>query len=162
MRLIVKGMTLRLGGLERMLRDFKGLGLPRGLDLLWAKDYERFIRKRFLRLSRARGGGEWPPHKHKRKGNPQLLMDTGTLEKSLGIGAPGNLYKRIRSGVKFGIIGAGSHPSGLSIRKLALIHHQGCKARHIPKRTIIVKPDRATLKVMRNDLKRILKTFGVK
>lgn len=156
---------LVLTGLEKLVADFQGNGLPQNGHVLVAKKYESFIKRRFKRYSR--GSGNWKPHspatirqrkkgkgKMKGKGKPELLKDTGTVFKGLTIGAPGNLMEPIKGGVRFGITGRGRHPSGMRVSELALIHDQGLG--RVPQRKIIVKPDEATERQLVATIKRVV------
>jgi hypothetical protein len=164
-------------GLQYVIREFdRRTGLPEGLDILLAKIYESYIKRRFLKKSR--GGGGWRDladstkrarlRKGKglartskvpgrivarnkkgqfRKSNVEILRDTGTLFKALSVGAPGNLTKKIKGGVRFGIIGRGRHPEFEgTISELGLIHHKGLGK--VPARPIIENPDDRTLRLM--------------
>lgn len=90
-----------------------------------------------------------------------ILIDKGVLRKGLQLGFPGNVRQpfvgRGVVGVRYGIMG-GAHPSGgMSIGRLAAIHQRG--TRTIPPRKIIVKPDDQTVRAMRGDLARAIRTI---
>lgn len=137
----------------------------------WGTIYRAAMKKRFLRLSRGNGGGEWPPlaestirqrrhgkrgrykrgrgamRRAKRSGGGQvsILWDTGTLVSTLDpvFHGRGQIQKVIRGGLKVGIGGPEVHPSGrLTIGKIAQYHQQGLG--RLPQRKILVPPDRQT------------------
>lgn len=128
----------------------------------WAKRYERFVRRRWIK----QGDGTWAPlapstirgRRGSRKG-AKILRDTGTLINASQIGAVGNVAKEARGAtVEFGFGGGKHSDSGLTIGELAEIHHEGTST--IPARPILVEPDSDTLRGMRNDLKRALRRVG--
>ncbi len=142
----------------------------------WAARYLGFARRRFVKNSR--GGGNWPGlkpatvrgrrsgrtkttsvKKRKTGGAVAILRNTGTLLGALEVGSGGN-FKRLRNGVRVGFLShskaktrtsTGIKPSSLSIAKLAAIHNFG--KGHMPKRQIIVDPDRQTVNGMIRDKK---------
>ena len=87
-----------------------------------------------------------------------ILKDTGILFNSLTIGAFGNRLTPIAGGIQYGFTNA-SHGSkrgkSISVGRLATIHHRGLGRN--PVRTILVRPDDATLGRMRNDASRAIR-----
>jgi hypothetical protein len=102
-----------------------------------------------------------------------ILQDTGTLFRSLNIGSPGNVNRRVSSGIEFGIGGPakgqrrvqltfqhkgkrkrtrGLATGSPSIGQIASYHHFGMGRN--PVRRVIDLPDAATLTVMRGQLGR--------
>lgn len=136
---------------------------------LWAKRYETFTKRRYNKSSR--GGGNWKKlakstrerrrkARRGRRGDRSfaILKDTGTLFKSLTIGAPGNLKKRIKHGIRYGFSKV-KHPGAkkITIQRLAAAHDEGDG---VPKRQILVEPDSGTRRRMKDDLKRTLQRIG--
>jgi hypothetical protein len=168
-------VRLNLSPLKRFTRS---LQRTRSSDLdamykRWAARYLGFAQRRFARQSR--GGGEWPRlaqstvQKRRRGGrsrggsnqvatNPRatggrvaILRDTGTLYGALDIGARSNT-RRINNGIRVGFMGQQPHGnSRITIAHLAAIHQFG--RGRVPKRPIIVEPDRPTIEGMRRDLR---------
>ena len=84
-------------------------------------------------------------------GSVKILSDTGTLLTALTPGAPGNLFRYIKNGVRVGFGGPAKHPDGkATIRDIAVFHDQG-KGR-VPRRQILHKPDNKLVQVMLKDL----------
>jgi hypothetical protein len=148
----------------------------------WGARYLAFARRRFTEQSR--GGGEWPDlapaTKKARRGGGRrktrskrartkttsrgtgrkfaILKDTGTLFNALTIGAPGNLFRRVNGGIRVGFGGPATHPDGdATIRDIAVFHDQGDG---VPKRQIIVPPDRPTQIGMQGDTQRAVQRLG--
>lgn len=134
----------------------------------WGARYLAEQRRRYNKNSR--GGGDWPPlaestkrrRKKARRGygrrprQHSILRDTGTLFRALTIGAAGNLFKRIRSGVRVGFGGPKRHPNGdVTIADLAEIHDRG-KGR-VPQRYLLYPPSQRLQAAMRRDTKRALR-----
>ena len=149
----------------------------------WGARYLTFARQRFVRYSR--GGGDWKPlapstlkqrrgAKRRRtrsrrahtktttRGSARrvaILRDTSTLLNALTIGAPGNLYKLIRKGIRVGFGGPSRHPKGkMTIRDIAVAHDEG--QGRLPKRQILVEPDQRTVTGMLSDLRRGVQRLG--
>ncbi len=151
-------LKLDLTPLKWLAKRYKGQGLPGGLDEQWGKIYERFVRRRFTRA----GDGTWRPlapatiasrRKGKGSGAAQILRDTGILFKALTIRAPGNLFEKIKQGVRYGFGGASRHPGGkTTIADIGRFHDTGDG---VPKRQIIVDPDKGTLRLMLRATKRV-------
>jgi len=157
-KLLDAGLTGQSGPIDDMFKQ-------------WGKLYLVFTRRRFVR--KARGGGGWAPlaastiasrrgGKRRRtrssrarnrtttRGSatkPMTLRDTGVLLNSLTVGQRGNLFRRMRYGIRVGFAGGVSHEGGISIQELATIHDEGVG--DMPKREILVVPDSTTLKSMR-------------
>lgn len=87
-----------------------------------------------------------------------ILVDTRQMRKGLELGFPGNVRAKFaasgRFGVRYGIQG-GNHKGGMTIGRLASIHHNG-NAR-LPARKIVVRPDAATVSRMTNDLRNAIR-----
>lgn len=157
-----------LADTKRMLQEWKAGGTSGPVGVvrkLWTKQYEVFVRRRFNVYSR--GGGDWPPLQPKtirarrrgptskrgaskrrlltsgggRSSGVSILKDTGILFNALSIGAVGNAARGIPSGIAFGFASA-SHKGGASIATIARAHDSG--AGHLPRRRILVKPDKPT------------------
>jgi len=114
----------------------------------WVKIYSADMERRFVKNTR--GGGSWPPIKKttaSRKGNSNILQDTGKLRKGLQLGAQGNLVRFLAKelAVFYGY-SKSKHSKNLSFQKLASIHQNG--EGHNPKREIFVKPSREALQAM--------------
>lgn len=124
----------------------------------WGRIYRQAMGMRFNRL--ARGGNDkeaWAPLKEstikrRRKGkgkkrNVSILIDSGTLWSTLEptFCVDGQLQLIEDRSITVGISG-GAHPGGMTIGKLAGIHHFGTK--RIPARPILVEPDERTKKQM--------------
>ncbi len=124
--------------------------------------YLSFIRKRFVIYSH--GGGNWAPLKHKRqrgaKSSAAVLRDTGILFNALSLGMPGNLFKKIRHGVRVGFDKGVQHgdDSSFTIYKIARAHDEGWGK--LPKRQILVVPDRATASKMRRTIQKQISRLG--
>lgn len=107
-----------------------------------------------------------------------VLRDTGTLMGGLDIGKPGNVYRRVRGGVEFGIEGGPKAQKHITVKKVtrtkkgktkvgktavrglassgkvtigqvAAFHQFGGK--NLPKRVIVAPPDQATLDALARD-----------
>lgn len=143
-----------------------------------AARYLAFIRRRFVKFSR--GGGDWKDlarstklarrHKFKKKGRRRskhligktlelgrfaILRDTSTMFNALSLGSPGNLYKKIRHGIRVGFGGPARHVGGkATIADIAGFHNKG-KGK-LPKRRIIVEPDASLHEKIKRDLHRAL------
>ncbi|MCH7813907.1 MAG: hypothetical protein IID40_07790 [Planctomycetes bacterium] len=150
-----------LGPLKKLARQLSSSKLPAPLPRRWGARYSAFVRRRFTR----QGDGSWrklsPATIKARRGKgkgAKILRDTGTLLAALTIGAPGNLFKLIRGGIRFGFSGM-RHPKGkASIRDIAVFHETG--AGNLPKRPILVPPDDRTLRGMQNDVKEVVQKLG--
>lgn len=132
----------------------------------WRLRYLNFVRVRFLKYSR--GGGDWRPlapatiaarRRGRKRGVPirvnaartggsaAILRDTGTMFRALDIGDQSNA-KPITHGVRVGFIGRQraatiNGKNVLTVAELASYHQNG--GGRLPKRPMIVDPDRATL-----------------
>lgn len=147
----------------------------------WGVRYLEFTRRRYFRLARSGGGGEWPPlspvtiarRRQGRAGSSRLrdpstgkmvegvgtaaiLIDTASLIAALNIGAPGSLFKETAAGtlrVGFAPVQHTGDESGpITFAEIARIHQFG--SGRIPARPILVAPDVATLAGMASDAKR--------
>lgn len=156
-KLLDKGLRQRSGPMHDMLKQ-------------WGLRYLTFARRRYVRYSR--GGGDWPDLKastkrSRRKGRKgrkgsrrfAILRDLGVLLNALTITMPGNLYLRRKNGIRVGFGGASRHPGGKkTIRDIAVAHDQG--QGRLPKRQIIVDPNRQTMAGMKADLQRAVSKIG--
>lgn len=118
--------------------------------------YRSFAKERYSRLSR--GGGEWKSlsqrTKNARRGGKKkgatfaILIDTGLLFNVLNpVLAPGAIQETRGSAVRLGFGGPSAYPDGkATIADIASFHQFG--AGKLPKREIIVEPDRVTLELM--------------
>ena len=146
-RINTKHMKLDLTPLKWLAKRWNRKLLPPAVAKGWLKAYQRFVRRRWLR----RGNGSWKPLEdstiaRRRKGSNRPLLDTGILIGALNVGAPGNLYRQIKHGIRFGFGGASRHPGGeATIADIAKFHDAGDG---VPQREIIVEPDNATYRVM--------------
>lgn len=145
--------------------------------------YLTFTRRRFIRMSRggwkplaestvkARRGGRRRTTRSPRAGtktttrgsakNVSILRDTGILLNALTIGAPGNLFRGIRGGVRVGFGGPAKHPGGkATIRDIAVAHDEG--RGNLPKREILAKPDAKTDSQMEGRVKVAIQALGKK
>jgi len=140
--------------------------------------YLAMVRRRFVKLSRggsaSTGQRTWPPLRastiRRRRGARRtalgrrrvaILRDTGTLFNALGEGSPGNVMRRMKTGIRVGIGGPAGHGSGsgLTIGELAVIHDQG-RGRN-PKREIIPAEFNAqTANGIRRDFKSMIGELG--
>lgn len=110
-------------------------------------------KRRKARLKKIAGlsGAAKAAHDKKRKrqdaGDPNvaILRDTGVLFAALDSGrAPGAVEEDIPGGIRVGYGGGGRHPGGqATIADIAGFHQAG--GRRLPRRMIIVPPDRSTL-----------------
>ena len=145
-----------LRGLKGLVKAWRKSQLPRPLPRLWGKRYSAFARRRFA----AGGDGTWKPlepstlaGRRKAGKGARILRDTGVVFQALEIGAPGNLLKNIPHGVRFGFGGPARHPDGkASIADIGRFHDAGDG---VPQRKIIVEPNRATVRGMLSDVKRV-------
>ena len=135
---------------------------PDNLLVTFGRRYLAFLRDRF-RVNRA-GGGDWAPLKpetiRRTKGRRLgILYVTGAVFNALRQGQPGNLFKRIQYGVRVGFGGPAKHPdSDATIAQIAIWHDEG--TRHVPQRQLIVPPDAALQKLMRDDAKRMVEKLA--
>ncbi len=129
---LVRRLRGRSGAIDKMLKQ-------------WGIVYLAAMRRRFRNFSR--GGGNWPPLAEAtiiRKGSSSILIDVGALFAALSPGAPGNTFKRTRSGILVGMVSGGNHPNaGISLAELADIHHTG-KGNN-PERPIIESPNQQVI-----------------
>ena len=148
--------------LLRLLKQGGDGGPVKDMLTQWGHRYLRFARRRYLRLARSRGGGEWPDfaastrRKRGSMAKATLMIDTGTLVGALAVGGPGNLLDVMREGVRVGFSGSRRHPKGkASIADIAHFHPVG--AGNLPKREILVEPDSLTTRGMHNDATRAVR-----
>ena len=162
------GVKLDMTGLRRFSQRLHGqlnLSKPGPVtDMVkqWGARYLTFIRRRYVRYSR--GGGDWKPLapstvRKRRGGRAMVLVDLGILLGALTIGQPGNLFKRIRGGIRVGFGGPSRHPKGgVSIADIAKFHDQGMG--NNPKREIIAEPSAQVVKAMQGDMTRAITRLG--
>ena len=125
----------------------------------WGIIYRSAMQERFAKFST--GGGNWrklKPSTIRRRRQAvrntkfgrtaSILRDTGTLLAALNpVLSPGSLEKLTEFGILVGFGGASRHPGGgRTIKEIAEIHQSGLG--RVPKREIIVKPDKTTVSVM--------------
>lgn len=147
-----------LRGLQAVRRRIKAGQAVDEMYLTWGRRYLAFLREKF-RQNRS-GGGDWPPLApstlKKKTPAPRLgiLHVLGLIFNALRPGQPGNVLRRVRTGIAAGIEGGPKHPgSGLTIGQLARIHNDGTE--HIPARTIFYPPDATLTKQMQDDARRM-------
>lgn len=133
--------------LLRLLRELKGKrGAINTMLKKWGIVYLAEQRRRYRQFSR--GQGDWEPLSEEyaeRKGSDIILILTSALFNAFAPGAPGNVFKRSRTGIVVGIVGEGNHPSGdFTIAALAQAHHEGIG--NLPERPIIAPPTRKTVR----------------
>jgi hypothetical protein len=122
-----------------------------------AQQYRSFLFARFDRFSR--GGGNWRNTKRRKAGKTKFILRmTHTLFKSLSPvwrNLPGQ-YQRINGDkIEVGIKG-GKHPRAkITVGRLAAIHNNGEGI--MPKRQIMVRPDKPTTDKMVKSLDKALK-----
>ncbi len=169
-------VVAKIGPWKRIVGDLKqGRGaFWVNIRKLWSIRYSAFLRRRFQKLSTSGGGSEWadlsastkqsrrgPRKGHSGSRSFSVLTDTGLLKKALSVGASGNVNKKLKHGIRFGIGGPGTHKEGkLTIGQLAVIHQKGNIAGGLPARPIVVLPDSKTKRALRNDMYRALKAAG--
>lgn len=125
----------------------------------WGVIYRASMQERFVKFSM--GGGNWRRlrpatirRRRQRIANTRfgrtasILRDTGTLFAALNpVLSPGSKEEMTKFGILVGFGGAARHPGGRrTIKEIAEIHQSGLG--RVPKREIIVKPDKATTDVM--------------
>lgn len=129
----------------------------------WGIRYLAWTKRLFAKNSS--GAGDWPRLKRKRRRGSttaaKILRDTGTLFKALTVGNAGNLFKRLRNGVRVGFGGPSRHPSGkATIADIAKFHQTG--EGPLPKRKILHQPDGNLARLMLMDLARAYGKLGRK
>lgn len=151
----------------------------------WGVRYLTFVERRFVEQSG--GGGDWPALKpatirsrrtgagvrtaktgrkkdgqtKKPAGDAKILRDTGVLLNALSIGAPGNLYKSEKIGIRVGFDKSQKRPDGgVSIGNLAEWHNLG--AGNLPARPILVEPNKQTTDGMLRDAEKAVKILIAK
>ncbi len=133
--------------LLRLIRQLNGKrGAINTMLKQWGIVYLAEQRRRFRDFSRGRG--DWQPLSEdyaEQKGSDIILILTSALFNALAPGAPGNVFRRTRSGIIVGAVGEGNHPSGdFTIAALAQVHHEG--EGNLPSRPIIAPPTRKTIR----------------
>jgi hypothetical protein len=123
----------------------------------WARIYRAFVLARFDKFSV--GGGDWKklsPGTIAGKKSSAILVDTRLMR--LGLGSGIGIVKRYGKSVlhvTMGFTNRSKHPgTDLTIADLASIHHLG---RGVPKRSILVGPDKATAQKMGQVIVDVLK-----
>ena len=117
---------------------------------MWRKRYNDFTYKRYLRFSA--GGGTWPvlkkkTIKQKRKGKAKILIRFKTLISNL----KGTTSVRQKNwSISAGFTSNKEHYSGMTMDKLAAIHHFGLG--RVPVRTILVRPPKEVVDKMKSDV----------
>lgn len=161
-----------LKGLQRMLAtEARGVGSTplRKVYRQWAARYRSFVLRRFVKASR--GDGTWPPLKpgtiaRRRKGKgvgmiAAILIDTGTLRTALDVQfkkKPGQFQRDIPGGIIVGFGGPARHGKGSATIAEIAAYHQAGKGK-LPKRELLVKPNRETVNRMKQDMLRAIKRF---
>ena len=167
----IRGLTKFVKGIKAG-SQIAGSGPVDDMLKAWGARYVTFVRRRFVKFSR--GGGDWKPlaasTKKARRGSKRrktrssraktktttrgsgkkfaILKDTGVLLRALSIGAPGNLFKRVKGGIQVGFGGSAKHPGEKAkIADIAAYHNVGGK--NLPKRQILAKPDAKTIAAMK-------------
>lgn len=173
---MAKDVKVNLAVLKRVAAE-----IPNRVFRVWAMMYRSFIQLRYDRFSK--GGGNWKPLSkatlaaRRRKGTrrrkkfkagastslsmrPAILRDTGVMFNALSPEfrrRPGQLQKQLPSAILVGYGGPHRHPGGkATIADIASFHQTG--EGRLPKREIIVDPDRETLDDM---AKVVLKEKGL-
>lgn len=121
--------------------------------------YLGYTRRRFVKMSRS----GWAPLKQKRRrgalSKALVLRDTGILLNALTVNQPGNLLKKIDSGVRVGFGGPARHSGGrATIGKIAFYHDTG--AGNLPKRQILAEPDAKTYTTMKRIIQKAVNKLG--
>lgn len=178
-----ENVRFNLRGIEHIRRQVgrkigQGASGPIGAMLKqWGVRYLRFTRARYLRESG--GGGSWDDlaesTKKQRRGKKsrrtkskrartktttrgtgtkfKILQDTRVLYKGLAVGGRGNLLKVSGTYVRAGFAKGRRHGKGkATIRDIAMFHQEG--KGDLPKREILVMPDRKTIAGMNQDARR--------
>ena len=165
-RINTKPLEALVKGLSAGLRSH--VGPVEAMFRQWDLRYLAFARREFKKNSR--GGGRWAPlaeatmkaRRGARKGYKgrrrfSILYDTGLLFKALNFGAPGNLYQKIKNGIRVGFGGPARHGKDkVTIADIARYHNQGSPKRRLPKRQIIVEPSVSVVRAMGEDAKMMM------
>ena len=161
---MVTGVTIDMAGINDLARQVRtvstgvaGDNAFRRMLRQWGVRYLEFVRRRYLRLARSGGGGEWPPLSphtiaRRRKGrgsatrrdpttgrvsttggaSAAVLIDTGSLVAALNVGAPGNVFADVPGGIVVGF-GPATHPheagKAASFATIAAFHNRGGQSR---------------------------------
>lgn len=162
-------IKLKLEGLDRLRKAVIGNpALMQRIVNAWSTVYRSFTRSRFHKLSR--GGGDWPAlssatlaGRRKGGGGAAILRDTGAmfaaLNPQLGSGGMMRTTPIQPLGFKADLSSATTYKDGATLSDVASYHHYG--EGRLPKREILVEPDREAIESMANHGKRILtKGFG--
>lgn len=142
---------------------FKSNGPIRQALRAWAGIYGSWLRTRYRRLSRSKGGGAWPALAKstiKKKGHSLILIETGLMLKELSVDFERKPAKRkdIALGVKvLTFEGSPSYDNGKSVSDVAGYHQKG--AGHLPKREIVVDPPPHILRKMAKRLEKAIKSL---
>lgn len=159
----VKVNTIDTSPLREYARQIAaGVGPIDDMFKKWGVRYLSFTRRRFIRLSR---GGEWArlaestrKSKPKRPTGSPVLVVGGQLRDSLGVGHPGNHFRRIPKAIEVGFAERTFAGSKTTIRDIAVFHDEG--KGNLPKREILVEPDAATIKGWEKDVKTAAEALG--
>jgi hypothetical protein len=149
-------VKLDLRGLQQARQRIRNGQAVEEMYQTWGRRDLAFLREQFRR--NRGGGGDWPPLKPETlKRTPVrlgILHVTGAIFNALRPGQPGNVLRRVRTGIAAGIEGGPKHPgTDLTIGELARIHDQGTE--HIPARRIFYPPDAALKKQFQDDARRM-------
>jgi hypothetical protein len=168
-------IAVKVEGLKRyeesIRQDMAGTGngpLRQAMDK-WPEIFMDYTQTRFMLFSM--GGGNWPPLAAatvRKKKHSTILIDSGVLRDSLNPAHKSHrTVKRIPGGVKITQTGgyrrhpgtkSNSRPGGISIGRLAEIHHGGDG--HVPPRPIFADPDPATMQKIQRTIEDALKQLG--
>lgn len=141
-------LTIRTASLQRLEKELldmlsnRSASTQRRVFKAWHTLYRNFLQDRFAKFSRGRGN--WPPHSQRtidQYGPHPLLRLTGELYKALA-----GSYGVIPGGIRV-MMPRRKHNSGLSLNRIAEIHHFGLGV--VPKREIWALPTETTKKRMR-------------
>ena len=156
-------VKVAIDGLQRIRKAIlNNAPLAREISQAWEIVYRSFVRLRFHKQSR--GGGEWPALKpstlrrrRKQGAGAAILRDTGALFASIQptLSSGGLLQSEPRPlGFTIFLGGGGTYNNGPTLTEVATYHHEG--GGRLPKREILVAPDRETIRKMSQHAHRIL------
>jgi len=91
----------------------------------------------------------------------KILIDTGTLFKALSPYMPGNLFKRLKDGIRIGFAGKRLHKNtDLTVKGIAMKHQKGDPSTNLPQRKILHVPNSLLRASMMRDLRRGIQKLG--
>lgn len=153
-------MTLRTASLKRFARTVKSRsGEVEKAFIQWSRLYGAFIRTRFVKFSG--GGGNWKrlaastiKARRGKKRGVKILRDTGLLFLNLNPQITGSVITRKTPfGLQATFGGRGTYPDGTTTSDVMSFHNAGLG---VPKRVILVAPDRNTTRRMIEVMQRAL------